>query len=65
MKSSALAIIAGVTSAVSTETLSALMQHASFGEPQRERFDHLNPFGQTSNNDSDLKRQFPKFANPF
>ena len=65
MKSSALAIIAGVTSAVSTETLSALMQHASFGEPQRERYDHLNPFGQTSNNDSDLKRQFPKFANPF
>ena len=65
MKQSAFAIIAGVTSAVNTETLSALMQHASFGVPQRERFDETNPFGQTSNTDSDLKRQFPKFANPF
>lgn len=67
MKQSALALLAGVSSAVSTETLSALMQHANFGRAPigpRERFDETKPFGQTSNTDSDIKRQFPKFANP-
>ena len=68
MKASLVATLIGVSSAVSTETLSALMQHANFGrqrlEPERVRYDHLNPFGQTSNNDSDIKTQFPDFAAP-
>ena len=64
MKSAAIAtIFAGVTSAVSTETLSALMQRASFSAPGGQ-YDHNNPYGQTSNNDSDLKREVPDFAAP-
>ena len=70
MKKSALtAILVGVSSAVTTETLSALMQHASFSEPENPRkpirYDHTNPFGQNSNiNDSDIKRVNPDFAHP-
>ena len=68
MKSTfAIATLAGVSSAVSTETMSALMQHASFGGIGRgERFGGVqNPFGQNSNvNDSDIRRQNPDFANP-
>jgi hypothetical protein len=67
MKSTAvIATLASVSTAVSTETVSALMQYASFGNPyERERFGGDNPFGQNSNfNDRDLKRQKPDFANP-
>lgn len=47
---------------MSSETLGALMQQASFG---RVRFDNTNPFGQNSNFDnSDINRQFPDFAAP-
>ena len=61
------AVLATSSSALSAETLSAIMQHAAFSSPdeeKRERYDHNNPYGQTSNNDSDHKRELPDFASP-
>lgn len=61
------AVLATSASALSAETLSAIMQRAAFSntDPEKvERYDHNNPYGQTSNTDSDHKRQVPDFANP-
>ena len=65
MKQTALAAtLAGLSAAVSSDTMAALMQRANFGFNRNEKFDHNNPFGQTSNNDSDIKKDLPEFADP-
>ena len=61
------AVLATSSSALSAETLSAIMQHAAFSSPdeeKKERYDHNNPYSQTSNTDSDHKRELPDFASP-
>ena len=61
------AVLATGSSALNAEVLSAIMQHAAFSsgnEEKTERYDHNNPYTQTSNTDSDHKRQVPDFASP-
>lgn len=60
MKQAIVATLVGVSSAVSTETLSAIMQHGQFRHNHSGAvpFEHLN----SNTNDSDIKRDFPGFA---
>ena len=60
MKQAIVATLVGVSSAVSTETLSAIMQHGNYqhNHPGIVPFEHQN----SNDNDSDIKRDFPGFA---